>query len=210
MKLELVLNIMKAEYDVIRQDHRLAIKYITGSVSFVSTILTLLFAYAYEKKIDTAFIVLPYIILLYYAFVYSQRYSCLVLSTYCANLEKRICAFIDFNGLNWESSGLSQKFYSGWRIKDQKSNKSIFSAYAFFNFILISVGFIILIFSTFKGYKYLISVSNGVYASIYLISVLVLALVTSFLAIYTEVVFPVFAKNVVNNTLPVNHRDNGS
>ncbi|MDP1991778.1 MAG: hypothetical protein Q8K00_12245 [Syntrophales bacterium] len=197
------LDIMKLEYGAIREDHRLAIKYITGSVSFVSTVLTLLFAYAYEKKIDMAFIVLPYIILLYYAFVYSQRYTCLVLSNYCAQLELRISAMVGHKALNWESSGLSSAFYSGWRIVDAKTGKSVFSAYAFFNFTLVSVGLLILIFSTFKGYQHLLSAFGKSYALTFLSSVLVLSVVVTFFALYTEATLPSFARNLIDNVLPV-------
>ena len=201
MKANLALEAMKAEYDVIRQDHRLATKYITGSITFVSPVITLFVAYAYEKEISIAFLVLPYIILLYYAFVYSQRYSCLVLSTYCASLERRMNDLVDHNALNWESSGLSQRFYSGWRIKNLNSGRSVFSAYSFFNLVLLSVGFMILIVSAYKGYQHLACEAGRLSAYTYLGTVSLLALVTGVLAIYTEVVFPSFAKQLVGDEL---------
>jgi hypothetical protein len=195
------LQEMKAEYDSIRSDIRIAVRFLAGGITLAAPVLTIFFTIAHKEQIGLAFVSIPFLVIIYLGFVYTQRYSLLAMTRYCANLESRINSKLSTQALNWESSGIAQQFYSSWVVTDPVNKKKFWSVYPVFNVLMFCSILALFVLSLYDGYYYLLKTYSEVHAFSFVVLVGVLSLLISSYALYTEAKLPKFADSLISHLI---------
>lgn len=154
-KEETVLRLLQMEYESITQGIRNQEARSFRVLGYMSSVVSLVFVAGYHYKIDSAFLIVPLLVLVYENFEMSIRLNMINSACHVQMLEERINHMVGVEILTWERRFTPRHTYSRLLLPSPEQKSKMLNPYYSLGLTIGILEVVILVLGTIKGIEYL-------------------------------------------------------